>query len=54
MAVRLEEFDRLSNGQVRFSQTAGLKQLYRNGDLPLHSVLDRYYAATREEVAGDA
>jgi hypothetical protein len=44
MAGRLEEFDRLTGGTVRFGHTAGLKQLYRSGELAPHAVIEAYFA----------
>jgi hypothetical protein len=44
MAGRLEEFEKLSGGTVRFSHTAGLKQLYRKGHLSPDAVVEAYFA----------
>jgi hypothetical protein len=44
MAARLEEFENLSGGTVRFGHTAGLKQLYRKGDLSPFAVIEAYFA----------
>src|SRR5262249_19032687 len=44
MAGRLDEFDKLSGGTVRFGHTSGLKQLYRSGDLSPHAVIEAYFA----------
>lgn len=44
MAGRLEEFETLSGRTVRFGHTAGLKQLYRKGDLSPDAVLEAHFA----------
>jgi hypothetical protein len=54
MAGRLEEFEGLTRGSVRFGQTAGIKQLYRKGDLNPGKVLHRHYAESREGVCRGA
>lgn len=54
MAGRLEGCERLSGGKVRFGHTAGLKQLYREGELSPYSVLQAYFVAARKGVASGA
>ena len=47
-------FRRTLLAPTTFDQTAGLKQLYRKGDLSPDVVLASYYAAAREGVVYDA
>ena len=51
MAGRLEGLEGLSQGKVRFGQTAGLKQLYRKGKYSPFDALACYYDMAREGVA---
>jgi hypothetical protein len=54
MTWRLECCERLSGSVFRASHTAGLKQLYREGDLCPHAVLASYFAMLKGEVVHGA
>ena len=44
MALSLERLDDLTDGVLRYDETADLKQVYRDGDLNPMDLLERYYA----------
>ena len=44
MALYLERLDDLTDGVLRYDETADLKQVYRDGDLNPMGLLERYYA----------
>lgn len=44
MALYLERLDDLTDGVLRYDETADLKQVYRDGDLNPMELLERYYA----------
>ena len=44
MVLYLERLEPLTNGTLRYDETADLKQVYRDGDLNPIELLERYYA----------
>ena len=44
MVLYLERLDDLTDGVLRYDETADLKQVYRDGDLNPMELLERYYA----------
>ena len=44
MALYLERLDDITDGVLRYDETADLKQVYRDGDLNPMGLLERYYA----------
>lgn len=44
MALYLERLDDITDGVLRYDETADLKQVYRDGDLNPMELLERYYA----------
>lgn len=48
IADRLERLDELTEGKFVYTETAGLRQVYRRADIDLNELLEKYYATTGE------
>lgn len=48
IADRLERLDSLTSGKLAYTETAGLRQIYRHGDISPKEVLEEHYAKAGE------
>ena len=48
IADRLERLDTLTKGKLAYTETAGLRQVYRHADMNLKELLEEHYAKTGE------
>jgi hypothetical protein len=48
IADRLERLDGLTKGKLAYTETAGLRQVYKHGDISPKELLDEYYAKAGE------
>jgi len=48
LADRLERLDTLTNGELVYTETAGLRQVYRHADLNPKEILEEHYAKVGE------
>jgi hypothetical protein len=48
IADRLERLDSLTNGKLAYTETAGLRQVYKHGDINPTEVLEEHYAKSGE------
>ncbi|MCC6363049.1 MAG: DUF4007 family protein [Bryobacterales bacterium] len=45
---RLERLDELTKGKLTYTETAGLRQVYKHADIDLRELLEQYYATAGE------